>query len=358
MTKSLSKVNSASLKVLYTLQLLFDRDLSMPDLIKYYELYHNEYNSNFVMSKYINTCRYCGINIKKINNKYKIVNFPIGIKFSSSELSLFNELKNCCEKIKLHHLSEHMQSILDKINKYLERPISPVSTSAIKDSRIKNFEKACILSQKIKVIFNDDKSLQCEPIDITFGEDSVILKVFDGSNSKDLSYDLEKLFALFKLESKKIEYQNKPFDLISLLKSINRVYEKDFRDRKIIFSMDYSSLTERDCYLDSEVVEYMLRSIMDIFSRFANLGKCYLNIGHPPMDFLKTREFAANDFFDTKKYVLFEAKIADLVFSKDELDNIFDTYYKGATKRPIGLRASLNLLKIYIFQYFFFAETF
>lgn len=187
MTKSLSKVNSASLKVLYTLQLLFDRDLSMPDLIKYYELYHNEYNSNFVMSKYINTCRYCGINIKKINNKYKIVNFPIGIKFSSSELSLFNELKNCCEKIKLHHLSEHMQSILDKINKYLERPISPVSTSAIKDSRIKNFEKACILSQKIKVIFNDDKSLQCEPIDITFGEDSVVLKVFDGSNSKDLS---------------------------------------------------------------------------------------------------------------------------------------------------------------------------
>ncbi len=167
-------------------------------------------------------------------------------------------------------------------------------------------------------------------------------------NARDLNYDLEKLFTLFKLESKKIEYQNKPFDLISLLKSINRVYEKDFRDRKIIFSMDYSSLTERDCYLDSEVVEYMLRSIMDIFSRFANLGKCYLNIGHPPMDFLKTREFAANDFFDTKKYVLFEAKIADLVFSKDELDNIFDTYYKGATKRPIGLRASLNLLKIYI----------
>ena len=34
--------------------------------------------------------------------------------------------------------------------------------------------------------------------------------------------------------------------------------------------------------------------------------------------------------------------------NKDELDNIFDTYYKGTIKRPIGLKASLNLLKTYI----------
>lgn len=168
------------------------------------------------------------------------------------------------------------------------------------------------------------------------------------TNSQDLSYDLEKLFALFKLESKKIEYQNKAFDLISLIKSIERIYKKDFADKKILFSLDYSNLSQRDCFLDGEVVEYILRCVMDIFLRFASLGKCSLNIGHPPVDFLKTRDFEAKDSMDTEKYVLFEAKIADLVFSQDELDNIFDTYYQGATKRPIGLKATLNLLKIYI----------
>lgn len=173
------------------------------------------------------------------------------------------------------------------------------------------------------------------------------LKIIN-SNSKDLNYDLEKLFALFKAESKKIKYQYKAFDLISLIKSIERVYKKDIEDKKIIFSLDYSDLTQRDCFLDSEVVEYILRSIMDIFVRFSNLGKCSLNIGHPPMDFLKTRDFAANDYVECNKYVLFEAKITDLVFSKDELDNIFDTYYKGSVKRPIGLKATLNLLKNYI----------
>ena len=173
------------------------------------------------------------------------------------------------------------------------------------------------------------------------------LKIIN-TNSKDLNYDLEKLFALFKTESKKVQYQNKPFDLISLIKSIERVYKKDIEDKKIIFTLDYSELTQRDCFLDCEVVEYILRSIMDIFVRFSNLGKCSLNIGHPPLDFLKTRDFEANDSLDSQKYVLFEAKITDLVFSEDELNNIFDTYYKGSVKRPIGLKATLNILKNYI----------
>ena len=171
------------------------------------------------------------------------------------------------------------------------------------------------------------------------------------TNSKDLSYDLEKLFALFKLESNKVEYNNKAFDLISLIKSIERVYQKDFQDRKIIFNLDYSTLAQRDCFLDGEIIEYILRCIMDIFLRFSNLGRCSLNIGHPPLEFLKTRDFLANDSLDVQKYVLFEAKITDLVFEKDELDNIFNIYYKSQIKRPIGLRATLNILKTYINEF-------
>lgn len=171
------------------------------------------------------------------------------------------------------------------------------------------------------------------------------------TNSKDLGYDLEKLFTLFKVESEKQTYDCKNFDLIGLIKSINRVYEKDIKDKKIIFNLDYSHLTKRDCVLDAEIVEYILRCIMEIFIRFSNLGKCSLNIGHPPIDFLKTREFSANISTDCEQYILFEAKIADLVFNQDELDNIFDTYYKGSAKRPIGLKASLNLMKRYIIDF-------
>lgn len=189
MTKSLAKVNLASLKVLNTLQLLFAKDLSMEELIKSYELYHNENCSNFLMSKYINTCRYCGIDIKKINNKYTVLNLPIGLNFSGNELSLFQELKNCCERVKIDQLSDSMQKFLNKINRRAERPISPVATSAIHDQNIKTFEKSCIQKQKVKLVFTDGTSKICEPVDITIGRDKIILTIFDGQASHELSPD-------------------------------------------------------------------------------------------------------------------------------------------------------------------------
>lgn len=168
------------------------------------------------------------------------------------------------------------------------------------------------------------------------------------TSSKDLNYDLEKLFSLFKLESRQIEYDCKPFDLMSLIKSIERIYKKDFEDKKIIFNLDYSTLSQRDCYLDAEIVEYIFRCIMDIFQRFATFGKCSLNIGHPPEAFLENRDFEGKISQDCNQYVLCEAKIADLVFSEEELNNIFDMYYKSTTKRPFGLKATFNILKLYI----------
>lgn len=178
------------------------------------------------------------------------------------------------------------------------------------------------------------------------------------TSSRDLNYDLEKLFALFKLESKQTEYKYRVFDLISMIKSIERIYQKDIKDKKINFSLDYQGLYKRDCYLDGEIIEYILRCVMDMFVRFANLGKCSFNIGHPPVEFLKSKDFASKENVENieedkakeicEKYVLFEAKLQDLVFNKDELENIYDSYYQGETKRPIGLKATLNLLKKYI----------
>ena len=184
-----------------------------------------------------------------------------------------------------------------------------------------------------------------EKINITIKYEKY-LKIIN-NNARDLNYDLEKLFALFRIENENILCLNKAFDLISLIKSIERVYEKEFLARKINFRLNYSGLYKRDCYLNSEAVEYMLRCVMDIFLRFSNFGRCSFNIGHPPVDFLDSREFSANNSKDSEKYVLFEAKIADLIFAQDEIDNIFDPYYKGKIKRPIGLKATLSLLKTY-----------
>jgi len=183
---SFSKINLSSLRVLYTLLLLFERDMTMEDLIKYYELYHNKKNTNFAMSKYINTCRYCGINIPKINNKYTITNFPLGVKFTQNEIALFNELKNCCEKFKLDLLSENMQNIFFKINKRSEKMLNPIKDFRQKNTVVKNFERAVWESNKIKITTKDGQSHLCDPIEILLKDDNIVFNVFENNEAREI----------------------------------------------------------------------------------------------------------------------------------------------------------------------------
>ena len=75
MPKKLSqKKNLSSMQVIKTLQILLQGDYTMNELIE--QLNANESEpifNNSVVSKYINTCRYCGIEIPKIHNKYKVI---------------------------------------------------------------------------------------------------------------------------------------------------------------------------------------------------------------------------------------------------------------------------------------------
>ena len=64
------KKNLSSMQVIKTLQILLQGDYTMNELIE--QLNANESEpifNNSVVSKYINTCRYCGIEIPKIHNK-------------------------------------------------------------------------------------------------------------------------------------------------------------------------------------------------------------------------------------------------------------------------------------------------
>ena len=73
MTKDSLKKNMSSMQVMKTLQVLLQGNFTMQELIK--RLNANENTpvfNNSVISKYINTCRYCGIDIPKIHNKYFI----------------------------------------------------------------------------------------------------------------------------------------------------------------------------------------------------------------------------------------------------------------------------------------------
>ncbi|MBR3889670.1 hypothetical protein IKJ53_04070 [bacterium] len=110
------KINIASYRVLQTLLALFNNNLTMAELVS--ELNQKgfgTYNS-FIVQKYIHTLRACGIDIQKIQNKYCIINFPIGIKFSDEDTKLLYDIKKECEKILLHDIAYSVNKLFEKLH--------------------------------------------------------------------------------------------------------------------------------------------------------------------------------------------------------------------------------------------------
>ena len=83
------------MQVLKTLQVLLQGNFTMQELIERLNKSEEEpVFNNSVISKYINTCRYCGINILKIHNRYFVASMPFGLELTSGDIGLLERLQN------------------------------------------------------------------------------------------------------------------------------------------------------------------------------------------------------------------------------------------------------------------------
>ena len=152
------KFNIASYKVLKTLLCLFQDNLSMQELISQLELSgYGPYN-NYIVSKYINTLKCCGIDIQKINNKYCIINFPIGLKFSSLDTQLLYNIKTKTEKLTTNNMRYTINKLFDKLHLSFYKSGTGLLSSS-NACTIKNLEHAYKSNSEIIISNNDDKKI-------------------------------------------------------------------------------------------------------------------------------------------------------------------------------------------------------
>ena len=111
------KINNASYGVMCTMLSLFEKNLTMPELIaSISKLYPGVEFNNFVASKYVNTCKSCGFDIQKINGKYSFVNFPVGKKFTDNEALLAYQLEEFSEDLKPSQINKDVNSFFEKLH--------------------------------------------------------------------------------------------------------------------------------------------------------------------------------------------------------------------------------------------------
>ena len=185
------KINLASYRVLNTLLCLFEKDMEMNTIISSLEEKMSENLNNFVVSKYINTCKCCGIDLQKVDGKYALLGLPFDEKFNPEETSLLNDLRLCAEDVKTPGVSK----MIDKIMGKLHLPLCK-SSNGIKSSEnfrlIRLFEKACAAKSDVEFIFKNGETRKCSPVEIKLDEnDQLVFNALFDEGAKDINpYDL------------------------------------------------------------------------------------------------------------------------------------------------------------------------
>ena len=171
------KINSSSIQVIKTLKVLLQGDYTMHELIDI--LNENEPEpvfNNSVISKYINTCRFCGFEIHKIYNKYYVSKIPFGLELSDIDVDIIKALCTYVQDEMSSRNAVLITSFFDKVRRFSNREIEAVNKDKL-DLSIELFERAVAKQRKVKLLFKNRDIIECIPLDVTKTADKTYYNV-------------------------------------------------------------------------------------------------------------------------------------------------------------------------------------
>lgn len=213
-----TKINTSSMQVLKTLQLLLDDNYTMKELVD--RLNSNEktqiFNNN-VVSKYINTCRFLGIEILKISNKYIVSNLPFGFSLTNKDIEVLEKINLMAKQSLSINNNRIFDKFLSDLSKYSNKNISRVEVKNL-DIIKQIFEKAVNEKRKVALILKSRFSIECIPIGIIKNKDKYSFQIIHELEEKTISIekvsgvqildkrfqddDYKKMVVVFKLKNK------------------------------------------------------------------------------------------------------------------------------------------------------------
>lgn len=203
------KRNLSSTQVLKTLLKLLQGDFDMNNLIqKLNEEEDEPVFNNSVISKYINTCRYCGIEIHKIHNKYIISKMPFGMDISDREYELLQNLREIANSTMSALFNKNFDNVLTKIGKYSNKQIIKIEEENLNFIE-ESFRKASEEQRKIRLMFKKNFDMDCCPISIIEKNNKKYFNVLYENKEKSIAIErlsnIEILKTKFKFTEQKEE---------------------------------------------------------------------------------------------------------------------------------------------------------
>ena len=234
------KMNIASLQVMKTLLALLENNFSMQELIVYLNKKEKEavFNNN-VLSKYINTCRACGVVIPKIQNKYIIAKMPFGLNLSVDDVDLLIQMQKICRESFSQKINNGFNAFIKNINKYSNKTILKVQKETINIS-YEAFEKAIIEERKIRLTFKNKSSIDCIPLSITTHQKRTYFRIKENNIEKSIAVDkiigIEILNEMFKTPD--YEHNQAVFEVKGAL-----AHRYNLRENEVLLRQNNNSIT-------------------------------------------------------------------------------------------------------------------
>ena len=270
------KRNLSSMQVMKTLQIILENNYTMAEILQ--KLNDNESTpifNNSVVSKYINTCRYCGMKIYKIQNKYFVSSMPFGLRFDEKDINCLSEIRDVVENKMSKKSISVFNNFLDKINKFADKKIGKVEKGSYTEA-FEVFEHAIADKRKIRIMFISGKNIEGIPITITSNKGRLFFNIF--TNNKQHLYDVSRVSAVEETSEKFVGYYGAKNVVFTLKDKLAKRYET--RENEIILNshQDGSITVTNKC----ENPEMLLSRLM----RYDD--KCEINIPEDIRNQMKT----------------------------------------------------------------------
>ncbi len=183
------KKHQSSTQVLKTFLKLMEDEYTMAELIE--ELNKDEkipVFNNSVISKYIATCKYCGIHIEKIHNRYVIVNLPFGMNLTDREYELLQMLQASSIASLPTKTNLEFKKFITKLSKYSNKTIERVNENTINFAEAM-FKGAASEGKKVRLMLKTNSTIECCPIGIIEENGKKYFHIWHNNKERKISSD-------------------------------------------------------------------------------------------------------------------------------------------------------------------------
>lgn len=234
------KKNLSSIQVLKTFKLLLQGNYTMSELV--YKLNAEEKDAvfnNSTVSKYINTCRFIGIEIPKIQNRYFVASMPFGLDMSLRDIDLINLLQKSAKKFFTKTADKKFDNFIEKLSKYSNRNIYRISVGNESEIRDK-FEAAVKENRKIRLMLRSKEIIECVPSDMLNIKGKLYFKIIESGNEK--LYTLDRITGLEILNARFLSVDEENRAVVFKLKG-NLAKRYQMRENEKELKRDENSVT-------------------------------------------------------------------------------------------------------------------